>query len=281
MTSGPSGSKSIAGKRGNSLALASGNISLSARYPALPAAVPAPGSAGSISTVPYPWSASSSAIATPTIPAPTTATSTFPTPDALRAKEKRAPLSRGPPYERAPRSELHHVVAAAAHAVHAAAGRIFLRLGFVGDQRLGREDQSADRSRILQRRTRHFERLDDAGLHHVDELAGHGVETLAGFRSLNPLHFDRTLEARILRDLAKRLFERAPDDVPSDALVVFARGAVLMSRHVRVESLERVHERAAAAGNHALLHGRTSRRERVLDTVLLLFEFRFGCRTDL
>ena len=86
--------------------------------------------------------------------------------------------------------------------------------------------ERADRRRVLQGRARHFERLDDAGFEHVDELAAHRVEALAGLGRLDALHFNRTLEARVLRDLAERLLESALDDVDADLLVVNRCAAV-------------------------------------------------------
>ena len=42
-----------------------------------------------------------------------------------------------------------------------------------------------------------------------------------------------------------------------------------------------MHERGAAAGDHAFLNGRARCRKRILDTMLLLFEFGLGRCTDL
>src|SRR5947209_1924974 len=170
---------------------------------------------------------------------------------------------------------LHHVVAAHAAAATGAAG-ILLGLRLVGDQRLGRQDQRPDRRGVLQRRARHLERLHDTGLDHVDQLAGHRVETLAGRRVLHAVHLDAALEAGVLRDLAERLLERAQDDPHADLLV-----RVLGRALERLGGLDRVHQRAAAARDHAFLHRRAGRAERVLDAVLLLLELGLGGRADL
>ena len=48
-----------------------------------------------------------------------------------------------------------------------------------------------------------------------------------------------------------------------------------------VERRDRLQERGATAGDEALLDGRTGRRERILDAVLLLLELDLGGRADL
>src|SRR5665213_741980 len=174
------------------------------------------------------------------------------------------------------RMTLHHVVAAhAAAAAHTAAA--FL-LGFrrVGDEGFGGEDQRAYRGCVLQRRARDLERLHDAGRDHVDQGAGHGVEALTPLGRLDTVHFDAALEAGVLRDLAERLFERAADDVDADLLIGVGRvfGELF-------DGLDRVHQRAAAARDHAFLHRRAGRAQRVLDAMLFLFELGLGGRADL
>src|SRR4026209_2374902 len=55
-----------------------------------------------------------------------------------------------------------------------AAGRLLLRP--LGDQRLGRQHQRRDRSRVLKRRAHDLGRVDDAGLDQVLVLLGRRVE---------------------------------------------------------------------------------------------------------
>src|SRR4029077_13454693 len=87
---------------------------------------------------------------------------------------------------------------------------------------------------------------------------------------------DRALEARVRRELAKRLLERADDDLRARLLVALERG-----EEVHLDGVRRVDERDAAAGNLALLECRASGLESVLDPVLLLLHLRLGRRTDL
>ena len=143
---------------------------------------------------------------------------------------------------------------------------------------------SAPIEAVLQGRARHLERLDDAGFEHVDNLAGHRIEAHRRGLALDVVHFDRTFVARVVRDLTKRLFERLAHDVDADLLIGPGRRLTVRLRtrcDVLVDRLNRVHERTAAAGDHAFLHGGAGRGERIFDAMLLLFELRLGCRTDL
>src|SRR5205823_6684975 len=89
---------------------------------------------------------------------------------------------------------------------------------------------------------------------------------------------DRALDARVRRDLAQRLFERAAHDGDADLLVRVAL-AVL----VRLELVERLrcaHQGDSAARNYTFLDRRTRRVHRILDASLLLLQLRLGRRAD-
>src|SRR5204862_2696069 len=87
-------------------------------------------------------------------------------------KEGRSVL--GPSFilnDRSSASEVH-----AAHSAHASTGtarhRWALPLRQLGNHRLGRDEQTRDRGRALQRRSHNFGRVDDALRHQVAILAG-------------------------------------------------------------------------------------------------------------
>ena len=85
---------------------------------------------------------------------------------------------------------------------------------------------------------------------------------------------DVALVAAVLGDPAQRLVDRAAHDVDAGRLIA---GAAEPS----VEHRRGVHQRRAAAGDDALLDRRASRRDGVLDAVLLLLELDLGGRADL
>ena len=71
------------------------------------------------------------------------------------------------------------------------------------DHGLGGYHQTGDRRGVLQSDPHHLRRIDDAGVQHVDILLGLGVEA-EGLRLVlkHLADDDRTLHARVLRDLA-------------------------------------------------------------------------------
>ena len=132
---------------------------------------------------------------------------------------------------------LHHP-AHAAHATHAAGmppPASPPALGLVGDERLGGEEQAGDRRRVLQRRTGHLGRVDDAGLEQVDELAGGGVEADGAGLALDLLHDDRTLETGVVGDEPSRRLERPVDRTGTGGLVALERldGALATAARAR------------------------------------------------
>src|SRR6185437_13244992 len=107
-------------------------------------------------------------------------------------------------------------------------------------------------------------------------LARIDVQAPALRRAANARNGDRALEARIGRELAKRLLERADDDLRTRLLVALEVGEELV-----LDGIRRVDERDAAAGDLTLLECRASGLESVLDAVLLLLHLRLGRRADL
>src|SRR6266568_2820112 len=149
---------------------------------------------------------------------------------------------------RLPRESEVHVAAAAG----CGGGLVLLRL--LRDHGLGGEEQARDRGRVLQRRPGDLRGIDDAGLEHVDIIAGRGVQTLARGQRLDLLDHHAALVAGVHRDLLERLLQRAAHDRRTGGLV--AR---------QVELLE---------GGLGVAH-------RVLDAVLALLELDLGGRPRL
>ena len=85
-----------------------------------------------------------------------------------------------------------------------AAGLLFVVLGHVGDQGVGRQEERADAGRILKGITGHLGRVDDAGLHQVGVLILQGIvaEVALSFSDLG--NNDPAVLAGILGDLVER-----------------------------------------------------------------------------
>src|SRR6185437_3517871 len=109
---------------------------------------------------------------------------------------------------------LHH----AAHVGNSAATAV--RVRDLGDDGLGGEDVLGDRSGVLQGRARDHGRVDDALLDQVDDLAGGGVEPATLLPAADVADDDRALEAAVVGDLAKWLFERSEHDLRAGFLVL-------------------------------------------------------------
>src|SRR5699024_8516897 len=130
---------------------------------------------------------------------------------------------------------------------------------------LGGRHQAGDRGRVAQRAAGDLDRVDDAGLHEVDVLAGRGVQAVYDLRLLDPLDDDVALVAGVLGDPAQRLDRGTDDGACADRLVTGQAQGVL-------ETDRGLDEGAASAGHDAFLDGGTSRGDRVLDPHLLLLE---------
>ena len=118
------------------------------------------------------------------------------------------------------------------HPAHAAARRHRrhrrLRFGLLGYHRLGRDQETGDRRRVLQRVPHDFRRIDDAGLDEVGELALLGIVAVVDVLAVQELaDDDRAVGARVLGDLPQRRLQRLADDVDADLLVAIARGQLV------------------------------------------------------
>ena len=115
------------------------------------------------------------------------------------------------------RRNLHH----SAHSAHAAGRRhrgFFLFLD-VRDQALRGQQQTCDRSRVLQRRTGDLRRIENTGLDHVDIFAGRDVEADVALGLFHALNHDTALVAAVRGELTQRLFDCALDDRGTSGLV--------------------------------------------------------------
>src|SRR4051812_43033873 len=142
------------------------------------------------------------------------------------------------------------------------------------DHDFRREQQAGDRGCVLQRETRDLGRVEDALFQHVAVLAGARVVAVGALARLDGVQDDRGIFARVLDDLAQRLFDGAGQDANADRLV-FVRTFQLL------EGLERADQRDTAARDHAFFNGGTGRVQRVFDAGLLLFHLDLGGSANL
>src|SRR5437879_12121969 len=96
---------------------------------------------------------------------------------------------------------------------------------------------------------------------------------MARLLDANPLHDHLAAGARVIGDLSRRRLEGLSDDADANLLVP--------TELELVEDRDCLQQRHAAAGYDALLDGRSSRRESVLDAVLLLLQLDLCCGADL
>src|SRR5690606_34151598 len=162
------------------------------------------------------------------------------------------------------------------HAAHAATGRSSRGSGLrlVGHDGLGGQEQAGDRRRVLQRGTRHLDRVVDAGSEQVLVLAGRGVEAVTRREVLDLLDHDAALKAGVDGDLAQRSGDGRLHDARTGGLVALeleggeGLGAGLDEGH-------------ATTGDDALLNGGLRVADSVLDAVLALLELDLGGRARL
>src|SRR3954469_19467703 len=157
--------------------------------------------------------------------------------------------------------------------VPAGAVAALVLLRHVGHERLGREDHRRDRGRILERGPGDLGGIHDARLEQVAVLALERVVAEAGLEALDVRDDDLTGLAGVVSDLASRSLERLADDVDADLGITIELDLV--------ERADGLQKGRPAAGDEALLDGRTGRGESVLDPVLLLLELDLGGRADL
>src|ERR1700722_14977262 len=100
------------------------------------------------------------------------------------------------------------------------------------DHGLGGYHETGDRRGVLQSDPHHLRRIDDAGVQHVDILLGLCVEAEGLRLVLNPLaDDDRTLHARVLRDLADWGLKRLEHDVDAGLDVGIVVADFCLLRH--------------------------------------------------
>src|SRR5579863_1014436 len=142
------------------------------------------------------------------------------------------------------------------------------------DHGFGRHQKRRDGGSILQRGAHHLGRVDNALFDHVDILLGLRVKA-ERFRLVfhDLADDDRTLDAGVLRDLADRRFQRLEHDVDAGLYV----GVFVMDT---ADGLLGAKQRHAAARYDALLHGRASGVEGVLNAILFLLDLDLGRAAD-
>lgn len=166
---------------------------------------------------------------------------------------------------------LHH----AAHATHTGvhgghSGSILL---LVGDDALGREEHTCDRSSVLQRYTRDLCWVDDARSVEVLELVKASVVAEVTFAILDALYDDSTFLTSVGDDLTQGLFDSTADDLDT-------RRLVFVLPDEAVKGADSTQERRTTTRDGTFFYGSTRSAEGVVDTVLLLLHLDFAGSTD-
>src|SRR3954467_3370544 len=143
----------------------------------------------------------------------------------------------------------------------------------LGDHRLGRQEEGCDGRRVLQRGANDLGRVDHAGLDEVTVLERLRVEAKRARALLDLADDDRSVDARVGRDLTERFLDGAANDRQAERL--------LFRQLELVERALRTNQRNAAAWDNALFDSRASRMECVLDAGLLLLHLDFGRSANL
>src|SRR5215216_3919083 len=168
-------------------------------------------------------------------------------------------------------SEIHAAHAAAGG--HAAAAALVLLRQF-GDHGFGGDQESRDRGRVLDRRTNHLGRVDDALGDQVAVFAGLRVEAVIVLLLLEDLaDDDGTVFACVDRDLASGPGKRLAHDLDAGLLVVVGGLDAL-------ELLGGAQQGDAAARHDAFFNRCTGRMHRVIHAILALLDFDFGRAAD-
>src|SRR5579864_3779918 len=161
-----------------------------------------------------------------------------------------------------------------AHAAWRAGMAVLLVLRSLSHHDFRREQQPRHRSGVLQRKTRHLGRIQDAFFEHVPELARGRVPPESALAFLDPVENHRGILAGVVDDLAQRLLDGAGEDADTDVLV-------LVRRLELFEYTLDADQGHAATGHHALLDRGTRGVQRVLDARLLLLHLDLGGCTHL
>src|SRR3954449_8960924 len=164
----------------------------------------------------------------------------------------------------------------AAHAAargHSAAGLSVL-LRQLGHHGFGGDQESRNRGCVLDRRTDHLGRVDDALLDEVAVFTGLRVEAVVVRLVLEDLaDDDGTVLARVDRDLASRPGQRLANDLDAGLLVVVLGAQAL-------EGLGGAQQGDAAARYDAFFNSRTGRMHRVINAILALLDLNLGRAAD-
>lgn len=93
-----------------------------------------------------------------------------------------------------------------------------------GNHSLGRNQQTADRSGILQSRTDNLGRVDDTGLDHIGIFAGLSIITIVGIGAFQQFAGNnRTVNACILDNLTDWSLRCLADNLDTDFLILISR----------------------------------------------------------
>src|SRR5450755_2500619 len=148
---------------------------------------------------------------------------------------------------------------------------IFLRR--LSDHDFRREQQTRNRSGVLQSQTRDLGRIQDAQFDHIAVLARRSVVAEGALALTDSVQHHSGVFTGVRHNLTQRLFDRAGQNLD-------ARGLIFVGANQLLDGLQRAHQRHAAAWNHALFDGRTSRVQCVFNAGLLFLHFDFGRGTD-
>src|ERR1051325_9441341 len=115
----------------------------------------------------------------------------------------------------------HLLVIHSAHAFWAVAGGSFLfLLRHFGDEAFGREQQTGDRSRVLQRSTGDLLRINHASFPEVFVFTRRDVVTVVALALLHFLDHDAAFHAAVVGEFAERALDGALHDVHANLFVV-------------------------------------------------------------
>src|SRR6266700_2338733 len=161
---------------------------------------------------------------------------------------------------------LHH----AAHSTHTthsshttghSASALFLD---IGDECFGGEEHACNASCILQSRACHLHRINDTCFEHIHILTCERIEAISTSPCAYIVDCNSSIASSIFSNLAQRFFECAAQDVNACLLVT-------RSNLNGIQGRNRVHQYRTAARYNTLFNCGACSRERILNTMLLLF----------
>src|SRR6476661_1558025 len=165
-----------------------------------------------------------------------------------------------------------HTTHTAATGRHTGAALVFLR--YFGHHGFGGDQESRNRSCILDRHANDLGRVDNARRDQVDIFASLRVEAVVVLILLEDLaDDDGTVLARVDRDLAGRPGERLAHDLDAGLLVVVLGADAL-------KPLRSTEQGDAAARQDAFFDGRPGRMHRVVNAILALLHLDLGRAAD-